>query len=55
MKTQYYNIAEQYTKNPGARYIKQGDFSGEDFRKNVLEPFFESYEEGNILEIRTAA
>lgn len=51
MKTQYYNIAEQYTRNPGARYIKQGDFSGEDFREKVLEPFFKSYEEGNVLEI----
>lgn len=32
------NIADEYTKTPGARYIADGKFSGEDFRNNILEP-----------------
>ena len=31
-------IAEEYTRTPGARYIDDGEFSGEDFRNNYLEP-----------------
>jgi len=30
------NIAKDYTKTPGGRYISEGLFSGEDFRKTVL-------------------
>ena len=29
-------ISEEYTRTPGGRYITEGDFSGEAFRKNVL-------------------
>ena len=46
-----YNIATEYTKNPGARYIKQGPYSGEDFREKVLVPFFKNKNKGDILEI----
>ena len=35
------NIAKEYTKTPGGRYISEGDFSGEDFRKKILQPAFE--------------
>lgn len=32
------NIAKEYTKTPGGRFIREGKFSGEDFRINMLEP-----------------
>ena len=32
------NIAGDYTKTPGGRYIDDGDFSGQDFREKFLEP-----------------
>lgn len=35
------NIARDYTKTPGGRYIKEGPFSGEDFRNTLLLPAFE--------------
>ncbi len=35
------NIAQEYTKTPGGRFIKEGPFSGEDFRKKLLKPKFE--------------
>lgn len=39
------NIAKDYTKTPGGRYVSQGDYSGEDFRIKILEPkFFEAKE-----------
>lgn len=31
-------IAEEYTETPGARYIKQGPYSGEEFRDTILYP-----------------
>ena len=34
------NIAEDYTKTPGGRYIKEGEFSGQAFRNDVLLPAF---------------
>lgn len=34
------NIASEYTKTPGARYIADGQYSGEDFRNNLLEPIY---------------
>lgn len=30
------NVAKQFTKLPGARYIKLGPFSGEEFRQKFL-------------------
>lgn len=45
-------IAEEYTKTPGARYIREGDFSGEDFRIRFLEPRFkEALEKDEKLHI----
>ena len=32
------NIATDYTKMPGGRYIEEGPFSGEDFRIKILKP-----------------
>lgn len=37
----HYNFAEQFSKNPGLRFRKLSDFSGEQFREEVLEPCFE--------------
>ena len=34
------NIAKDYTKTPGGRFIHEGDYSGEDFRKSILLPAF---------------
>lgn len=30
-------IAKEYSKTPGARYVQDGPFSGEDFRDTILE------------------
>lgn len=35
------NIAKDYTKTPGGRFIDEGPYSGEDFRISVLYPKFE--------------
>lgn len=35
------NIAKEYSKTPGARYKKDGAFSGEEFRENFLKAYFE--------------
>lgn len=32
------NIAEQFSRTPGARYRKDGPFSGEEFREQFLVP-----------------
>jgi hypothetical protein len=34
------SIAKDYTDTPGGRYIKDGPFSGEDFRNKILAPTF---------------
>ena len=34
------SIANNYSKTPGPRNKKEGDFSGEDFRENLLLPTF---------------
>ncbi len=34
------NIASDYTKTPGGRFISEGKFSGEDFRERILKPKF---------------
>lgn len=41
------NIAQDYTKTPGGRFIKEGDFSGEDFRIRILEPKFKECQDKN--------
>ena len=35
------NIASEFSKLPGPRYIKEGDHSGELFRETLLRPRFE--------------
>lgn len=46
------NICKDYTDTPGGRYIKQGDFSGEDFRNKLLKPkYIEAIEKGEKLKI----
>jgi len=35
------NIAEDFSRCPGARYPSEGDFSGEEFRNNYLKPTIE--------------
>jgi len=40
MKSKYYNFAEKFTKNPGLRFRKLSEFSGEEFREDVLEKCF---------------
>lgn len=39
------NIAKDYTKSPGGRFIKEGKFSGEEFREQILEPTFKKSQE----------
>ena len=34
------NIAKDYSKTPGGRFIKEGEYSGEDFREKILAPAF---------------
>lgn len=46
------NIAQDYTKTPGGRFITEGNFSGEDFRKRILEPkFLEAQRNGEKLTV----
>ena len=49
MAEQIYKISEKYTDSPGGRNITEGPFSGEDFRKKVLEPFFQTKKDGDKL------
>ena len=43
-------ISKDFTQTPGARYKKQGEFSGEDFRDRLLIPKFkEAQNEGKKL------
>lgn len=44
------NVAKEFTDAPGARYRCEGDFSGEEFREDFLEPrFFQAVNEGKKL------
>lgn len=45
------NIANDFSKTPGTRYNKDGDFSGEEFREKFLLPLFQtdSNEEVKIM------
>lgn len=44
-ETIHYNFAEQFSKNPGLRFRRLSDFSGEEFREDVLEKYFEENKE----------
>lgn len=41
------DIAHDYTKTPGGRFINEGKYSGEDFRKRILYPQFKKAKEEN--------
>ena len=41
------NIAKDFSDTPGARFIREGDYSGELFRKELLEPKFKEAIENN--------
>jgi len=47
-----YNFAKEFTKYPGGRYKTLGDFSGEQFREEVLENIFKS--DDTIIELDTS-
>jgi len=40
MENNKYNFAEEFTKNPGLRFRKLSEFSGEEFREDILERYF---------------
>ena len=42
------SVRENFSKTPGARYYTDGKFSGEAFRKEVLEPFFVECPDGYL-------
>ena len=46
-------ISEDFSKIPGARYRKDGEYSGQQFYEDILEPKYESLnqEKGEKLEI----
>lgn len=37
----HFDFAKQFSKNPGLRFRRLSDFSGEQFREEILEPCFE--------------
>ena len=37
-----YDFAKEFSKNPGLRFRKLSEYSGEEFREDVLEKFFQS-------------
>ena len=46
------NVAEDFSRFPGARYPEEGDFSGEEFRKEILVPKLkEALEKGCHLRV----
>jgi len=42
MEQKKYKFTEEFTKYPGGRHKKDGPYSGEQFREEVLEPMFAS-------------
>jgi len=43
------NIARDFSVTPGGRFIKDGPFSGEDFRIKMLEPLFRNRSTEKII------
>ena len=41
------NIAHDFSDTPGGRYISEGEYSGEQFRNNILLPKYEYAEQHN--------
>jgi len=44
-------IKEYFTATPGSRYIKDGPFSGEQFRDEFLEPLFTDKDDDSPIKI----
>ncbi len=45
-------ISNDFSDTPGGRFISEGAFSGEEFRRNILSPKYkEAISKGEILEI----
>ena len=45
-------ISSDYTKTPGGRFIREGKYSGEDFRKALLKPkFLEAKSKNEVLTV----
>jgi len=40
MESENYDFAKEFTKNPGLRFKRLSEFSGEEFREDILESFF---------------
>lgn len=40
----HYNFADKFSKNPGLRFRKLSEFSGEQFREEILESCFEKHD-----------
>ena len=45
------NIAKDFTETPGARFKKEGKFSGEEFRKQFLEKHFSNRDDNYTITI----
>lgn len=45
------NIAEQFSRTPGARYRSDGPHSGEEFREKFLVPLFANEDDNSKIEI----
>lgn len=48
-QTKIINIKKQFSATPGPRYIKEGRFSGEEFRKSLLYPFMQEAIENDFM------
>lgn len=44
-------LADEFTTTPGGRFVKDGPYSGEQFRKEKLEPVFRNKEDQEIVEL----
>ncbi|MBH23371.1 MAG: DUF4325 domain-containing protein [Myxococcales bacterium] len=49
MKQKLIRVAEEFTTTPGPRYIDDGSWSGEQFRKEYLEPLLRGDPELSIV------
>ena len=46
------NIARDYSKIPGGRYVEDGPYSGQDFREKLLLPKFQkAKQQGETLQV----
>lgn len=51
MTTNRITIAKDFSIYPGARYRADGDYSGQEFFEDILEPKFQSLTENQVLTI----